>query len=249
MRQPQKQKKQKIAADKDRVPVSFITYHAWINYPTVISFLQQSRDELMTNPYFQHSTQYKGMNATIIILTTCAIEGFLCECLKTFANPFKPVTTMQDRLERDYLQAVNWATLDKMPDLFKAATGKSLSELFNDATMSEKLEMLSSLRNTLAHGKSVAYANYMFYDIHTPTHIDQYEPRGKYATVEKYLIKHRLIRRGIDFKTKAVADFFAPLFMLYYQAALKLLPTDNVKKLRVIADSTLNARPILRPIA
>jgi hypothetical protein len=227
----------------ERTPTGLLAMNVWIYYPATIHWIREERNKSLALQTFPLTANYKGMNATIILLSACCIEGFLSECLKSFANPFKPPTSLENRLERDYLETVNYAMLGDLPDLFRMPLGKPLKDLLNNEPLYKSFEMLSSLRNLLAHAKSVTYKNFDFYAMEVPVTDYKYELTGKQKALEDYLVKLKLIKRNELMLTHNVADHFGAFVKTFIEAVVPLLPEKNQKSMKILLMQAGNEIP------
>src|ERR1017187_2326776 len=97
-----KPKKGKIEGRRER--------WTWPHYPETIYWIQQQRNEASkTDKAFLRFRFCRGLNATIVILSATIIEGFINECLESFANRFEEIDTMDHRLNHEFLNQLNRA--------------------------------------------------------------------------------------------------------------------------------------------
>jgi len=215
-----------------RIPVSIFSYDAWHSYPSMIHWLREKRDVSINDPNFINTGIYKGTNASILILSACVIEGFLFNCLNTFANPYKPLSDMPSRLEHGYLDNLAKTFLGGLPDAFFVPTGKTLREHLNGNHLYETMEVLCHVRNCLAHSRPFVFQTFMFSGSPTvvdPNWKDDFSSEGKIKIIEDYLVKQTIHKYKDDILTDKVADHFGDRLVNYIQDVLKVLPTRNQK--------------------
>jgi hypothetical protein len=91
------------------------SYHRrliWPSFPETISWLQKSRVSRENIQAFVKGYETnRGTNATIILLSAACIEGFLVECLNTYAlgHRFSSKDTFEGRLDHDFLRRVSYS--------------------------------------------------------------------------------------------------------------------------------------------
>jgi len=227
-----------MTESENKTVVSYNETPIWTTHPTTIRVLQCTRgDVLKPAECAKNYEKNRGINATIILLSALTIEGFLVECLSTYAmgKRFSDKSTFEGRLDHDFLNRISTATFGDFPDLFRLTLGKPLSELITNNSLLESVRILIKFRNGLAHARSVVYASY---DNEFRNHIGQmdgftsYEMESQYRDVHEYLEKNNLIFDNVDLFKTGIADHFAGLVKPYIDAVLPHLPvpqSDNVK--------------------
>lgn len=225
----------KIKREIDRI-TSYSEQPVWTTFPVTIKWMREQRDAIKTSELPTQYFRRQGMNATIILLSAACLEGFLVECLSSFAigNRFASKDTFQGRLDHDFLQRISSATFGDFPDLFRLTLGHPISELLADEKLLKGVRTLIDFRNGIAHGRSVVY-------LKGEQHLDEddYEIGNQYERVHEYLEQQKLIFASHDlFDNKEVADHFVGLIKPYMEAVVALLPvpqSDNVKALVKLA--------------
>jgi hypothetical protein len=219
---------------KDKKIIGQRTTWTWPHYPETIYWLQLQRDdELKNDKAFRRFRRYRGINATIVILSASVVEGFLIECLESFADRFQAEDTMVKRLSHDYLRRLERANQYDRQLLFKIATGKTIDEHLGgeDVPIVKAISNLFKLRNCVAHARPISYVS------HGEKHQDfdeyLYEMEGQFAVVEKYLIHTKKLLHASDgysvndlLENKCV-DFFAEQVKPYIDEVLKHLNNSN----------------------
>ena len=218
----------------DRPPTSYHENEIWTAFPSTIKWLQSERGNkfILQLNGAQNYKRHRGMNATIILLSAACIEGFLVECLKSFAigYRFSPKNTIEGRLDHDFLKRISTARFRDFPDLFRLTLGKPISELILRPELNEGVDNLIRFRNGIAHARSVVYETRAD-DLEDNV---EYEIEKQYKEVHKYLEKENLVYRNEEIFNDKTADHFANLVHPYTEAVASLLPvpqSDNVKAL------------------
>jgi hypothetical protein len=203
----------------------------WTEIPATIQWIKAHRDSAKHMDQLLRVT----VNANLILLTACYVDGFLVECLKRIAKGRSDRTFLQ-RLTADfYARAQKSSGFEDISRLFKIATGKSLAQLSNKPQLHEAVNILFKFRNGLAHGRSIEYDTFANYQA------SRYETEfsGSYEEVEKYLTRRHLIKNrfahggsGWDYFAAAVADHFIDLIPEYPRAILRGLPREAAIPMR-----------------
>ena len=125
--------------------ISFV----WAAFPSTIEWIQIQRDSSKpTDKLLRSQLKQNGINQTIILLSAACIEGFLVECLQSFASgELNSKNTFDNRLNRDYLEQVSKATFRDFSELFRLAVGKPLSELIENDPMRESIRVQPNSQN------------------------------------------------------------------------------------------------------
>jgi hypothetical protein len=212
--------------------VGYSTHPIWPNLPVTISWLRGQRDTIRPSDLQKLYFRRQGMNATIILLSATCLEGFLVECLSSFAmgNMFAPKDTFKGRLDHDFLRRVSTATFGEFPDLFRLTLGKAPSELIQNTKLMEGVQILIAFRNGIAHARSVHFQAYT----ENLEEEDEFEIGDQYRKIHNYLERQKLVAGRDDLFSNQIADHFASLVRPYMEAVVALLPvpqSDNVKDL------------------
>jgi hypothetical protein len=213
-------------ATKNKQPTSYHESSIWPNFPTTIEWLRLERNSnKRKNKLFEMKTHHKGLNATMILLSAVCIEGFLVECLNSFVVGKRDrMDELQARLENEFLNRLSKATFRDFPELFRVATGKSLSELISDQDLIEGVKVLIAFRNGIAHARPARYNSYQEIDAEEES---EYELDGQYEKLETYL-KKRGLRHGAEhIFTDKIADHFSSLVQKYIDAVMASLPVSH----------------------
>lgn len=212
----------------------------WIEIPAAIQWIKAHRDSA------KHMDQLLrgAVNANLIFLTACYVDGFLVDCLKGIAKKRSERTFLQRLTAEFYAKAQGSKGFDEISRLFKVATGKSLAELTNQPRQHEAVDVLFKFRNGIAHGRAIEYDTFANYQ----TSRYETEFSGSYEKVEAYLIKNGLLKKpltrggsGWDFFADAVADHFINLTAVYAKAVLHGLPRRAAIPIRNLLK--LSAKP------
>jgi hypothetical protein len=229
-----------MSETRDELIISYLETAIWITYPTTIMVLQSARGgDLKPIERAKFYERNRGINATIILLSALTIEGFLVECLSSYAvgYRFSDENTFEGRLDHDFLTRISTATFGDFPELFRLTLGKPLSECITDKTLLDSVRILIKFRNRLAHARSVVYAvhDYEFRNIHGDIDgFTHYEMENQYREIHEYLEKKRLVFDNRDLFKNDIADHFTGLVKPYIDAVIPLLPvpqSDYVKTL------------------
>ena len=205
----------------------------WTTIPATVKWLQKERNTFHAqNQYRELYERFRGINSTIILLSAACIEGFLVECLLSYAigNRFASKETFEGRLDHDFLKRVSKAMFRDFPELFTLTLGKPLEELIENKDLIGGVKLLFNFRNGIAHGRSVVYQTYAL-DLEDDV---DYEMGSQYKAIYDYLEKRNLIYRHEDIFKSEIADHFADLVKPYIEAVISLLPvpqSDNIKAL------------------
>src|SRR5712671_147501 len=188
--------------NSDKNVTSYSEHPIWTTSPATVKWLQKQRSTFKTEKHFAElNERLRGINATIILLSAACIEGFLVECLLSYAigNRFSSKNTFEGRLDHAFLKQVSKAMFRDFPELFTLTLGKPLEQLITDKPLIEGVKFLFNFRNGIAHGRSVVYQTYA---IDLEDDVD-YEMENQYKAIHEYLEEKRLIFRDADlFKNK-----------------------------------------------
>jgi len=223
----------KTSEQLDRPPTSYHENEIWTAFPSTIRWLQSERKIIQTPiERAQNYRKHRGTNATIILLSAACVEGFLVECLKSFAigYRFSQKDTIEGRLDHDLLKRISTARFREFPDLFRLMLGKPISELVPQRKLIEGVKVLIDFRNGIAHARSIIYET-RAEDLEDDV---EYEIEKQYKEVHNYLQKENLVYRDEEIFNDKTADHFAGLVKPYVDAVVSLLPapqSDNVKAL------------------
>ena len=211
--------------------LSSYAHHIWYTFPSTVAWIQRERDKAMLNDdHFVMKTRYRGINATIILLSAATLEGFLRGCLESFTKfslldyPEEIIqpTDFSGRLELDYLKRVSGASFGDFPELFHLAIGNLPSELITNKDLVAGAKALILYRNAIAHANPARYVSYNKPKLGCEV---EYEISGRYKELDKYFKNHKLKFVGDDvlFQNE-VADHFAALVKPYIKEVLSVLP-------------------------
>ena len=213
----------------------------WGTFPSTIYWLRLERDAAISrDPKFRTKPHYRGINATIVLLSAACIEGFLVESLtwQVLFNREKS-TAFQRRMEDALSCRISKATFDEFPDLFRVVLGKPLSDLISDKSLLEGVRALITFRNGVAHARST---HYVIDDESDPNEI-KFEVDGQYEVLDKYLISKNLRQpQSQVIYTDEIADHFADLVEPYINEVISVLqPNAVVKNMSDWAFAQINA--------
>ncbi len=226
----------------DKQVTAWWTSIVWATVPSTIEWLQRERESAKSidSP---HKNLHRGINSTIVLLSASCIEGFLVECLQSFASRIHLKDTFHNRLSLDYIERVSTATYAKMSGLFRVAVGKSLDELLENQQIHKQVKNLFKFRNGLAHGRSAEYRSYS----KNYSGKREFEAHGQYKEVEEYLIKNKLISGNEigrqDLFSDKIADHFASLVEPYIRCVVSVLPKEQSETMSHLVEVALCEKP------
>ena len=168
----------------------------WITLPSVIASLQESRSiQHPAKTILQSQFRHRGSNVTIVLLSAACIEGFLAECLESFADKLQAKETFAGRLNHEFLGRLATAAFRTKSDLFTIPLGKTLKNALDGKPIQKDVEILFSFRNCLAHANSVFYLHYE----DNESDGMEFVLEGKYGLVRKYLFEKGLLTESLGF--------------------------------------------------
>lgn len=208
--------------------ISYWEISIWPHFPQTITWLQLERDaRLSKTKLFRKERHYKGINASIIVLSAACIDGFLSDCLQTFAGgKFTRNDTFVNRLDNEFLRRAKRATFKESKDLFALALGKPLDELISNEDIRNGVNALFNFRNGVAHARSESFETY-----DDNEQEQEWQVTGQYEQLNKYLKSKHLIGNAEHLFQNAIVDHFAALVKPYIQSVLLILPKESVKKM------------------
>jgi hypothetical protein len=186
----------------------------WITLPSVIASIQESRS-IQGKTTLQSQFRHRGSNATIVLLSGACIEGFLAECLESFADKLQAKETFAGRLNHEFLGRLATAAFRSKSDLFAIPLGKTLKNALDGKPIQKDVEILFSFRNCLAHANSAFYLHYEDYESEGM----EFVLEGKYGLVRKYLFEKGLLAENIGFAESKITGA-ENLFTLKLQTIL-----------------------------
>jgi hypothetical protein len=222
-------------------PVAYATHTVWMTLPATITLMKQHRNSgAKASTMLQAQFLNTGVNASIILLSATCIEGFLVECLQSFATD---IHFENDQLQKEILTAM----FPDFPRLFEQVLGKPLGDLIeNDIHKGSR--MLVNFRNGLAHCRSASYWGY-----NVPSSTERkFMLGGQYEEIYAYVKSHGLLDtqglKGVEaivgtesLFTNKIADHFSNLVKPYMDEVLKQLPppqTDSMGLMVTMAFGT-----------
>jgi hypothetical protein len=213
----------------------------WTEIPSTIKWITAHRDSA------KHIDQLlrASINATIIQLAACFLDGFLVECLKWIAQK-QSAQTFSQRVAAEFCARVQRSSgFEEISSLFKVAHGKSLAESVKKPELHETVRILFKFRNGLAHGRSIEYDTFANHQTLSFDH----EFSGSYKDVEDYLVKKHFVKKaftdggsGWHYFTDAVADHFINVISVYPKAVLQGLPRKVAAPVRNLLEFSSKPR-------
>jgi hypothetical protein len=205
-----------------------------------IDFLYMSRKSLER----KQKDEKVGINYSIILFSACFIEGLLESDLKDLAKHREKIFN-EIKEEDFYKRRIKGTVLNKMLNLtednisrttgignfesiFKLLSYKRTPAKYSDFKNWEGINVLFNFRNVLAHGREITAQRILAWWTDNNW---QDEFKGGYKATESYLIKKKIIKKGIienrsaeQLFTNKVADHFYSIskgFLKYHSKIVK----------------------------
>jgi hypothetical protein len=205
-----------------------------------IEFLYSNRKNLER----KQKDEKIGINYSLILLSACLIEGKLENDLKELVQHRSKVFNALD-VEDFYKRRINGTVMNKLihltednisrttgignfESLFKLLSYKRTPEKYSNYANWEGITVLFNFRNVLAHGREISAKRILAWWTDNNW---QDEFKGGYNAAEKYLIKRKLIKKGVienrsaeHLFTNKVTDHFYSIsksFLKYHSKLVK----------------------------
>lgn len=210
-----------------------------------IEFLYSSRMNLER----KQKDEKIGINYSIILMCACLIEGKLESDLKELVQ--HRCNVFNDLQVKDfYKRRINGTVVNKLFDLtednisrtigianfeslFKLLSYKRTPEKYSDYANWEGITVLFNFRNVLAHGREISAKRILAWWTN-----DNWkdEFKGGYSASEKYLIKKKIIKKGVienrsaeHLFTNKVSDHFYSISKSFLKYHLKIVKQEMKK--------------------